>query len=178
MSVAYSHPSIRLKGRPLGSVLIVAIGQGWLTYWAGWIVCRAEAISIFTRKGILGGLAITIITVGLYSLTQIYQIDSDRAKSNRTLAIWLGVRKSFLFSLICIPLAGVCMASLFWFYFRRPEGLVLLGYFVGLWAIVYRWERNYQSMNQMDNYNMVIRMNLVNSSCFAAYLALHFLHIL
>ncbi len=70
------------------------------------------------------------------------------------------------------------MASLFWFYFRRPEGLVLLGYFVGLWAIVYRWERNYQSMNQMDNYNMVIRMNLVNSSCFAAYLALHFLHIL
>ncbi|MCZ6676126.1 MAG: UbiA family prenyltransferase, partial [Candidatus Poribacteria bacterium] len=178
MSIAYSHPAIRLKGHPHGSVCVVAIGQGWLTYWAGWIAGETAPLSIFTRKGTLGGLAVTIITIGLYPLTQIYQIESDRAKGDQTLAVSLGTQKSFRFALIGIALAGACMVSLFWLYFRRLEGLVLICYFVGLWLSIYRWRRRFPSMNQMDNYNMVMRLNLVNSACFTIYLALHFLHIL
>jgi 1,4-dihydroxy-2-naphthoate octaprenyltransferase len=178
MSVAYSHPAIRLKGHPIGSAFIVAIGQGWLTYWAGWMASGGDTLLIFTPKGTLGGIAITLTTVGLYPLTQLYQLESDREKGDQTLALWLGTRKSFRFALICIALAGTCMVSLFWFYFRRTEGLALLGYFIGLWTIIYRWERNFNRMNQMEHYNMVMRLNLVNSSCFTVYLALHFLHVL
>ena len=178
MSVLYSHPATRLKGHPLGSSLIVASGQGWLPYWAGWIAGGAGAFSLFTLKGILGGMAITFVTLGLYPLTQIYQVDSDRAKGDRTLAVWLGVKASFRFALAGIALSGICIVSLLWLYVHPLQGLVLLGYFVVLWTVVYRWGRNFQPTNRMGNYNMVMRLNLVNSGGFTLYLALHFFHIL
>jgi 1,4-dihydroxy-2-naphthoate octaprenyltransferase len=174
MSVAYSHPSIRLKGNPVGSVLIVAIGQGWLTYWAGWIASGVEAVSIFTVKGILGGLAVTLITVGLYPLTQVYQIDSDRESGDLTLAVRLGARRAFQFALTCIIIAGACMVAFIWLYVHWLEGVVLVGYFVGLGLAVYRWGRNYATMSQMENYDTVMRLTLVNSLCFMGYLGLHF----
>ncbi len=178
MSLAYSHPAIRLKGSPIGSVLIVAIGQGWLTYWAGWIANRGDALSIFAGRGTLGGLAITIITVGFYPLTQIYQTEGDCTKGDLTLAVWLGVRKSFQFALVCVALAGVCMFLLFWFYFRPLEAIVLSGYFIGLWRFIYKWGHNYHPTDQMGNYHIVMRLSLANSGSFTVYLALHFLHVL
>ena len=178
MSVLYSHPVTRLKGHPLGSSLIVSSGQGLLPYWAGWIASGAAASSIFSLKGILGGLAITFVTLGLYPLTQIYQIDSDRAKGDRTLAIHLGVNVSFRFALVGIVLSGACMITLLWIYVHRFQGFVLLGYFVALWTIVYRWGRNFQPLSRMGNYNMVMRLNLINSGAFTLYLALHFFNIL
>lgn len=178
MSVAYSHPAIRLKGHPMGSALIVSIGQGWLTYWAGWLASGNHALSIFTPKGILGGCGITLITMGLYPLTQIYQLEADRAKGDRTLALWLGTRNAFRFALAAILLAGACMVTLFGLYFRLVEAVILCGYFVGLWGLVHRWGRIFDGMSEMQNYDMVMRLNLVNSGSFTLFLGLHFLGVL
>jgi 4-hydroxybenzoate polyprenyltransferase len=178
MSVAYSHPSIRLKGHPLGSAFIVAIGQGWLTYWAGWIAGGIDAVSVFALKGVLGGVGITIITVGLYPLTQIYQLESDRARGDRTLTIWLGSRNAFRFALSCVILAAACIGTVLWRYVQPLEAVVLLAYFAGLWGFIFRWGRAFPSMNQMQNYKRVMRLYLINSSCFVVYLTLHFLGIL
>lgn len=178
MSICYSHPAIRIKGRPIGSVFIVAMGQGWLTYWAGWPASGSQMLSIFTPKGIVGGFGITAITVGLYPLTQIYQLRADQAKGDRTLALWLGVRNTFRFALAAVLLATICMVSLFWFYFLPIEAIVVFGYFVGLGWVIHGWGRNFDHMSETQNYDMVMRLNLINSGSFTLLLALHFSHIL
>jgi 1,4-dihydroxy-2-naphthoate octaprenyltransferase len=116
--------------------------------------------------------------MGLYPLTQIYQLEADRAKGDRTLALWLGTRNAFRFALAAILLAGACMVTLFGLYFRLVEAVILCGYFVGLWGLVHRWGRIFDGMSEMQNYDMVMRLNLVNSGSFTLFLGLHFLGVL
>src|SRR5919204_3694846 len=42
LSLAYSHPRVRLKARPLGSLVVVGVGQGVLAFLVAWAASRGE----------------------------------------------------------------------------------------------------------------------------------------
>jgi len=67
----YSHPRIRLKSRPVVGLWTVGLGQGVLASLGGRICEQPLLVPI---EGIewLGILAVTLITVGFYPLTQIH----------------------------------------------------------------------------------------------------------
>ena len=90
MSVAYSTPPIRLKGVPGADWAINMWGFGVLTPFAGW-----------ASTGLPMGRASEAVILGFcplfasfYPLTQLYQLESDRARGDSTLAVVLGVRRS------------------------------------------------------------------------------------
>src|SRR5205085_5275233 len=96
---AYSYPRPRLKGKPLGNVFAIGIGQGILPALAGWVTANPNVLGIPPLKW-LAILAATFITVGFYPLTQIYQIDEDLARGDLTFAAWIGPRRAFIFALV------------------------------------------------------------------------------
>jgi 4-hydroxybenzoate polyprenyltransferase len=107
LSILYSVPPVRLKAVAGADWLINMWGFGTLTPLAGW---TATGLPL-TRPGMLVLLAFCPLFAAFYPLTQIYQIEEDRARGDRTLAIRLGVRRSLVVAAAAALLGFVLLAA-------------------------------------------------------------------
>ena len=96
LSVLYSVPPWRLKSKPGADWVINMWGFGTLTPWAGW---ASTGISLDATHAIVL-IAFCPLFAALYPLTQLYQIDEDRRRGDRTFALWLGERRSLVVALV------------------------------------------------------------------------------
>lgn len=92
LSVLYSVPPFRLKSVPGADWLINMWGFGTLTPYAAW---AATGIPLDPARGLVL-LGFCPLFAALYPLTQIYQIEEDSRRGDRTLARALGPRRSLL----------------------------------------------------------------------------------
>ncbi len=106
MSLLYSVPPIRLKAVAGADWIINMLGFGALTPYAGWALTRVPLSH--AAAWALGGFA--PLFAALYPLTQLYQMDEDRARGDRTLAIALGIRASLAVSIVSALVAFACFA--------------------------------------------------------------------
>ena len=90
MSLLYSVPPVRLKAVAGADWLINMIGFGSLTPFAGW----AATGTSLTTAGLWVIASFCPLFAALYPLTQLYQVEEDRARGDRTLAIAIGLRAS------------------------------------------------------------------------------------
>jgi len=139
MAVLYSVPPVRLKARAGWDLVINCLGFGLLTPLAGWGL-TGVAVTPGLRSVVIG---FAFLFGALYPPTQIYQIEEDRARGDRTLVIVLGEAASLGFA------TGLAVAAHLWFAWgalqsgRNPLPLLLsLGAWLGVllpwWA---RWRR-------------------------------------
>jgi len=147
MAVLYSVPPARLKARAGWDLLINCLGFGLLTPLAGWGLTGRPLppgmVSVAVGFAFLFG--------ALYPPTQVYQIEEDRARGDRTLVIVLGESASLGFA------AGLALAAHLWFAWgmlqlgRNPLPLLLslaawLGVLLPWWAGWRRWsQRQHQT---------------------------------
>ena len=106
LSVAYSVPPLRLKAVAGADWVINMIGFGTLTPFAGWAI---------TGMSLQAGDALVLVAfcplfAALYPLTQLYQMDEDRARGDRTLALRLGPHRSLVVAVACATVAFVTLA--------------------------------------------------------------------
>jgi 4-hydroxybenzoate polyprenyltransferase len=106
MSLLYSVPPVRLKAVAGADWIINMIGFGSLTPYAGWAVSGFP----LTHGGLLAFAGFTPLFAALYPLTQLYQLDEDRARGDRTLAVALGVRWSLAASIVAVFIAFAAWA--------------------------------------------------------------------
>lgn len=107
MSVLYSVPPIRLKARAGWDMAINCIGFGLLTPLAGWGLTGRPLETGFVHAAI--GFA--FLFGSLYPLTQIYQVEEDRSRGDRTLVIKLGEGASLWLATILAVAAHAWFAS-------------------------------------------------------------------
>ncbi|MFZ1614473.1 MAG: UbiA family prenyltransferase [Holophaga sp.] len=138
MSFLYSVPPVRLKARAGWDVLINCLGFGLLTPMAGWGITGRPPTATFLALCV--GFA--LLFGALYPLTQIYQIEEDRARGDRTLVIKLGEGLSLALALVAMILAHGCFA---WGLLRSGAGLPWLALSLGGWLLVLvPWFINWQ----------------------------------
>jgi len=101
MSLLYSVPPARLKAIAGLDWLINMWGFGVLTPYAGW-AATGLPVSPVGRTVLLGFCP---LFAGLYPLTQLYQLEEDRARGDATMASVLGVRRSLAVSVACVVIA-------------------------------------------------------------------------
>ncbi|MEO8479194.1 MAG: UbiA family prenyltransferase [Gemmatimonadota bacterium] len=110
MSIAYSVPPFRLKAVAGVDWLINMVGFGTLTPWAGWAITGR---SLDLEHALLFW-GFCPLFAALYPLTQIYQMDEDRARGDRTLVLMLGVTNSLRWALGLAILAFVMFGAAAW----------------------------------------------------------------
>jgi 4-hydroxybenzoate polyprenyltransferase len=120
MAVLYSVPPIRLKARAGWDLLINCLGFGLLTPLAGWGLTERPVTPAFLALAI--GFA--FLFGALYPPTQIYQIEEDRARGDRTLVIKLGETRSLALALLMMVAAHACFAWGLWASNRLVLGLI------------------------------------------------------
>ena len=104
LSVLYSVPPIRLKAVAGMDWVINVVGFGFLAPYAGWAL-TGETLDEPGRTVVL---SFALLFGALYPLTQLYQLDEDRRRGDRTLAVALGVDRSLGLALL---LAGLAFAG-------------------------------------------------------------------
>ncbi len=105
MSVLYSVPPVRLKAIPGVDWLVNMVGFGLLTPYAGWALTGREVAG--PGRTVL--ISFAVLFGSLYPLTQIYQLEEDRRRGDRTLASALGLDRSLA---LAIGMAGLAFLGL------------------------------------------------------------------
>src|SRR5688572_14873419 len=98
ISKAYSHPAVRLKKHPVTSWLVVGLFQGLFTFMMCYIGVNKYDFENLTKASIIiPGLLSSLLLLGTYPMTQIYQHEEDAKRGDRTFSMMLGIRGTFYF---------------------------------------------------------------------------------
>src|SRR5438876_9625740 len=175
LSFAYSHPRIRWKAHTWISLLVVGLGQGALAFVAAWAATRAEIVSAWSVDGVLGAIAALLLILALYPLTQLYQVDEDAARADRTVAVVWGPQRCLAFALTCTILGGLLMLVVL----ARRYGVVdtaLVGAGLAVQvATISRLARSFDPKQVLKNYRRVMRINAVSATALGGYLLVRLL---
>lgn len=110
LSVIYSVPPVRMKAVAGADWVINMAGFGFLTPYAGWALTRVDVAG----PGRIVLISFAFLFGALYPLTQLYQLEEDTRRGDRTLACVLGLDRSLLAALITagVAFAGFGMAGI------------------------------------------------------------------
>ena len=151
LSVLYSAPPFRLKAVPGADWLINMVGFGTLTPYAGWAASGVPLGSI----GSLVLLAFCPLFAALYPLTQIYQVEEDARRGDRTLALALGTRNSLLSAIAAATLAfalfGLAASRSAWEPAERWRWLPLICAAAAWGSVLFSWLRRERWMTAGDH---------------------------
>ena len=174
LAAGYSHPRIRWKAHPIASVLTVFIGQGALGFLAGWSV-TSPIHAVMTARGIGGMLSAAFTTLGLYPLTQIYQLHEDATRGDRTLAIALGPERALLFSFGCLMIAGLTAAGVMVLTGTPMDAVLVSTGYLGMLLELARFIRKFRAgTTQVSAFRFSLRLNYVAAAGFLLFMAIHF----
>jgi 1,4-dihydroxy-2-naphthoate octaprenyltransferase len=150
---AYSHPRIRWKRSRIASLIAIAVGQGGLGWTLGWSAAGGS-----WPLGETGGwslAAAVAVVAAMYPLTQVYQLEADAARGERTLAARLGVRGT----LVWAGAGFLVLAAAGWAIDRH--GLAVYGLAVALGAAVVGVDR---PGGWIPSYRCVMTVAYVNAT--------------
>jgi len=111
---AYSHPRTRWKRSPLASTAAIVAGQGGIGFWLGWSASGTGAAirpAEWSAADAWALVAASAVVAALYPLTQVYQLEADRARRDRTLASVLGPRGTLAWSAGGFAVAAAALAA-------------------------------------------------------------------
>lgn len=136
LSVLYSVPPVRLKAVAGVDWLVNIVGFGFLTPYAGWALTDRD----LEGPGRTVLFAFALLFGALYPLTQLYQLEEDRRRGDRTLAVALGVDRSLAAALLLAALAftgfALAAAESGWTAAGAPAKWTALATALAAWALV------------------------------------------
>jgi 4-hydroxybenzoate polyprenyltransferase len=133
MSILYSVPPVRLKAVAGADWVINMLGFGTLSPYAGWLITGQ---SIDLRHHLIFW-AFAPLFGALYPLTQLYQMDEDRSRGDRTLVLRIGARASLTLAMACAAVAfGMIVVAGLESHWGGWRGILR---WTGLWVALVSW---------------------------------------
>ena len=115
VSMAYSHPSVRLKKYPYISWVTAGFFQGYFTFCMAYAGLTGDGWGVYLDETVyIPGMLTTVILMGSYPLTQVYQHREDQKRGDITLSISLGILGTFVFASVWFIFSGIA----FVYYFK------------------------------------------------------------
>jgi len=137
LSIIYSAPPVRVKGRPGFDLILNSTGAGILCSLAGWVVL--EPIRDFP---FLWLIPMFFGVAGIYLPTTIIDHDNDKKLGVDTISVRLGQKGAFHLGLLCISIANIAVMSMGLIdYIITPEFVyyvwpIALGQVILYWVIL------------------------------------------
>lgn len=176
LSVAYSHPRWRWKERPISAAIVVFVGQGIFGVLSGWTAAtwgagQADALATLWPWDGLTSVAVLSAacwTLGFYPLTGVYQIEADRQRGMRTLAVALGVTGCFAFTAVVASIGGIGMGIVLLMRGAPLAMAISALYMLGAAVYTWRWYRRCSTRTARENQQTLMRLALLNGLVFSA----------
>lgn len=166
ISKAYSHPKIRLKKRPYLGLIIVSLFQGWFTFLM--IVSGLESLNInelLIWELSKPGLLTTMLLLGSYPMTQIYQHSEDGQRGDRTISLILGVKGTFFFTTLVFSIATALYAIYFSSNYSTEVAMIFILILSPVLVFFLWWFAKSQKSLSYVNYKNAMRLNTLSALC-------------
>jgi len=177
VSMAYSHPSIRIKKYPWLSWLIAGFFQGYFTFAMVYAGLSNLGWDVMLKPHILiPGLLTSLMLWGNYPLTQVYQHGEDSRRGDRTLSLVLGIKGTFSFSALVFGLSG---AAFIWFFMSKNQVAISWVYLAAMAPILLFFLIWFSFIRtnpvKYANYSWAMGMNTISAICLNAFFIYYFL---
>ena len=170
LSLLYTHPRTRWKASPVLSTMVVCLGQGVLGFLAGWSAARAGLTGVLSYAGVLGSLSAGLTTLGMYPVTQVYQIEEDALRGDRTICVLLGPGRALRLSQACFLAAGAAATPLCWSRFGRTDASVMAAAYLAIILGLETLRRRFGELDCRAAFRTVMRIIYASSAAFAAFI--------
>ncbi len=175
-SKAYSHPSIRLKKYPIWGWLVTGFFQGFFTFLMSYEGINAFGIESLFKTNVLIPAALTsVMFLGNYPMTQIYQHEEDGKRGDRTLSILLGIKGTFVFTSLVFAAATFGFAFYFIFFFKVKYALVLVASLTPVLIYFFIWFIQFLKNPDVVNYSRTMWLNFISAICLNGFFIYFFL---
>jgi 1,4-dihydroxy-2-naphthoate octaprenyltransferase len=173
ISKAYSHPSIRLKKRPIVSWIIVSVFQGYfvflVTYWA---IHDIPIWRLTTSMIQIPALLTTMMLMSAYPITQVYQHNEDRERGDLTLSLRLGILGTFHFTALGFIITALGYVSYFFYYQDSQTMLLYLILMIPLFIYYIFWYQKVRKRIDTADYDHTMKLNRLSALCLNAFFLL------
>jgi len=114
ISKAYSHPAIRLKKYPVTGWITVAFFQGIFAFLMCYAGINGYGFENLWNGPVLVPAALsTLLLLGTYPMTQVYQHEEDARHGDRTISLVLGIRGTFWLAVFIFGLSSIGFVAFF-----------------------------------------------------------------
>lgn len=177
VSMAYSHPSIRLKKYPYLSWVVAGFFQGCFTFGLAYAGLSDFGWEVFTKSHVLiPGLLTSLMLWGSYPLTQVYQHEEDAKRGDITLSLKLGKKGTFVFSSIWFLVTGLCFS---WFFLDRNQESGFFGFLLAMLPVVLYFMIWFSFVRKDEdkytNYTLAMWMNRISAIALNVFFVWYFL---
>ena len=170
VSKAYSHPAIRLKKYPIGGWLTIGVFQGFFTVWMSLVGFGVDWLSFFQLPVfVFAGILSSLLLLGSYPMTQVYQHEEDHKRGDFTISGQLGVLGTFHFTAILFLVSSAGFGVYFNHYFGFNKALwffIMLSPVLGFFGL---WYFRVRSDQGAADFERTMRLNLISSTCLNVY---------
>ncbi len=178
VSKAYSHPSIRLKKFPVGGWLTVGLFQGWFTFFMCYIGINDFGLEPIWRSHVLApAILSTVILLGTYPMTQIYQHEEDAARGDRTISLLLGIRGTFLFVMGVFTLSAAGYVLYFNRFYTLTYGWIFMAALSPVVIYFLIWFYRVWKNPVNANYRSTMWLNFLSALCLNTFFIWFFLEV-
>lgn len=175
-SKAYSHPLIRLKKYPTIGLLTIGFFQGLFAFLMSYEGINGMGLYSLTKPQVyLAGLLTTLMLLGSYPMTQIFQHEEDSKRGDKTLSVMLGVTGTFAFTAIVFTLA---VAAFMWFLARFYGSTYVVAYLLFLLPVLIYfliWFYYSYKDGKKADYNRTMWLNFISAACLSGFFIFLFL---
>jgi 4-hydroxybenzoate polyprenyltransferase len=172
-ALAYSHPIVRWKAGPLTSLLTIFLGQGVLGFLGGWVAAGMPLAGVLTHGGLIGMLATSLLVSGFYPLGQLYQVEEDQARGDRTVAVAWGPQRCFRLSQAAFLLGSGAVVSLILPRHGAAEAGLASLFLLAILAATEAWRRTFRPLEIMANFHHAMRLNAAAAVALGGYVVWH-----
>lgn len=160
----YSTPHARWKGEPVKSLIAIGISTGTNSFLMGYLSAGMNPIKISVLFAAVG---VALIILSLYPISQLYQMDDDRKRGDRTFAIRYGFTGVFNFFVTAFA-AGILFISgaLYIDHVILAVIFMLAGFGIGYWV----QNKILQLTAEKEDYELVMRIKFGTSLLFVAFI--------
>lgn len=160
----YSTPYARWKGHPILSMIAIGFSTGTNSFLLGYLAAGGEALSL--NEGLIA-LGVACIILSLYPASQIFQIEEDRKRGDRTFSMVFGLKGIRIFYTFMF-LTGTLFISYFLFYVNTMLGLIFGGMgllaFTGISVILFKLQ------GEQHEYGKVMKIKFMASLSFVLFI--------
>ncbi|HLT72079.1 MAG TPA: UbiA family prenyltransferase [Cyclobacteriaceae bacterium] len=166
VSKAYSHPRVRLKRYPVTGWLVAGFFQGIFTFLMCYIGTNDFPLSAaFNARVIFAGLLTSLMLLGNYPMTQVYQHREDARRGDLTISRMLGIHGTFKLTGIVFLLVFICFAWYFIFFFELLYSALFVIAILPVAIYFIHWVFQVRRDARAADYDHTMRLNLVSATC-------------
>lgn len=170
ISKAYSHPAIRLKKYPIAGWLAAGIFQGYFTYLLSYIaIADISILETFELSIQIPGMLSTLLLLGSYPMTQVYQHEEDSKRGDLTMSRLLGIRGTFHFTAIAFTIATGGFTHYFNDFFTISEAVLFPTFLAPVLIYFGIWYLRVRKNPSKADFGSTMRLNFLSSAMLNAF---------